>query len=68
MEIFVGQANLIVQARFGGWSSSTTLGVSFAASEAGFGVSFGPHANVMHRFRPKLASTEVSLLAGTDAF
>lgn len=67
MEILVGQANLIVRTRFGGSTLSAALDRVLAVSAAGFDVSFGPQAKLMHRLRPRLASTVVSFEAGTGA-
>lgn len=54
------QANLIVQARLGG--SSVGGGVTgFAGASTGFFSSFlAPHANMIHLFLPKVASTPCS--------
>ena len=60
VEIFDGHANLIVQTRFGGSGICSGEGFGFAASSAGLGTSFRPHANEIHRFRPKVASTTCS--------
>lgn len=68
MEILVGQANLIVHARFGGSTASVALDTFLTVSAAGFEASFGPQAKVMHRLRPRLASTVVSLEARIGSF
>jgi hypothetical protein len=58
-----GQAKVSRHLRFGGSAGSTGLGASAFFSDAAF---CRPHANVMQRFRPRLASTTASWLeAGT---
>ena len=60
VEILVGHANLIVQARFGGAVGCSV--VDFGLDAGGdLGVSFRPQAKVMQRLRPRLASTAFSL-------
>lgn len=60
VEILVGHANLIVQARFGGAVGCSV--VDFGLDAGGdIGVSFRPQAKVMQRLRPRLASTAFSL-------
>jgi len=60
VEILVGHANLIVQARFGGAVGCSV--VDFGLDAGGdLEVSFRPQAKVMQRLRPRLASTAFSL-------
>jgi hypothetical protein len=60
VEILVGQANLMVQARLG-VSSDAGGGVGFCASSTGFfSACLPPHANMMHLFLPNVASTPCS--------
>lgn len=67
VEIFVGQANLMVQARFVG-ASTGGAGTGSVRASAGFLSSFCPHANMMHLLRPKTASTFCSGFERTTTF